>query len=36
MPSTTASGQWKDTRGGPDLLATLSAELGVALEWRPQ
>jgi frataxin len=30
------SGQWKDTRGGPDLLAHLSAELGVALEWRPQ
>src|SRR5215471_13846430 len=30
-----ASGQWKDTRGGPDLLALLSAELGVALEWRP-
>jgi frataxin len=31
-----ASGQWKDTRGGPDLLAHLSGELGVALEWRPQ
>ena len=30
------SGQWKDTRGGPDLLALLSAELGVALQWRPQ
>lgn len=29
------SGQWKDTRGGPDLVAHLSAELGVALEWRP-
>jgi frataxin len=29
-----ASGQWKDTRGGPDLLALLSAELGVALQWR--
>jgi frataxin len=28
------SGQWKDTRGGPDLLALLSAELGVALEWQ--
>ena len=28
-----ASGQWKDTRGGPDLLALLSAELGVALQW---
>jgi frataxin len=31
-----ASGQWTDTRGGPDLLTHLSAELGVALEWRPQ
>src|SRR3954452_17440729 len=30
------SGQWKDTRGGPALLAHLSAELGVALDWRPQ
>ncbi len=30
------SGLWKDTRGGGDLLATLSAELGVALEWRPE
>ena len=30
------SGQWKDTRGGADLLAQLSAELGVTLEWRPQ
>ncbi|MBS0521638.1 MAG: iron donor protein CyaY [Proteobacteria bacterium] len=29
------SGLWRDTRGGADLLATLSAELGVALEWRP-
>ena len=29
------SGQWKDTRGGDDLLVLLSAELGVALEWRP-
>ena len=29
------SGQWKDTRGGSDLLALLSSELGVALEWRP-
>jgi frataxin len=27
------SGQWKDTRGGPDLLALLSVELGVRLEW---
>ena len=31
-----ASGRWQDTRGGADLLAHLSAELGVALEWRPQ
>ena len=30
-----ASGRWQDTRGGADLLAHLSAELGVALEWRP-
>ena len=30
-----ASGLWKDTRGGDDLLAHLSAELGVALEWAP-
>ena len=29
-----ASGQWRDTRGGGDLLATLSAELGVTLAWR--
>lgn len=29
------SGQWKDTRGGPDLLTVLSSELDVALEWRP-
>jgi iron-sulfur cluster assembly protein CyaY len=29
-----ASGQWKDTRGGPDLLALLSAELGVPIDWR--
>ena len=28
------SGLWQDTRGGADLLATLSSELGVALEWR--
>ena len=26
------SGQWKDTRGGPDLLALLSGELGVSLD----
>jgi len=30
------SGLWRDTRGGADLLATLSSELQVALEWRPQ
>jgi frataxin len=29
------SGQWKDTRGGPDLLALLSAELDVPLDWQP-
>lgn len=28
------TGQWRDTRGGDDLLAVLSAELGVALAWR--
>ena len=27
------SGQWRDTRGSGELLATLSAELGVTLEW---
>ena len=30
------SGQWRDTRGGGELLATLSDELGVVLAWRPQ
>ncbi len=30
------SGLWKDTRSGGDLLSTLAAELGVALEWRPE
>src|SRR5689334_116262 len=30
------SGLWQDTRGGADLLATLAAELDVALEWTPQ
>lgn len=29
-----ASGQWRDTRGGDDLLAVLSAELGVGLNWQ--
>ena len=28
------SGQWLDTRGGDDLLAVLSTELGVTLAWR--
>jgi frataxin len=28
------TGQWRDTRGGDDLLAVLSSELGVALAWR--
>jgi frataxin len=31
-----ASRRWKDTRGGPDLLALLSAELDVPLEWEPR
>jgi len=30
-----ASGLWQDTRGGPDLLTHLAAELGVPLAWRP-
>ena len=29
------SGTWQDTRGGDDLLATLSGELGVLFTWRP-
>ena len=29
-----ASGLWRDTRGGADLLSHLSAELDVALEWQ--
>jgi frataxin len=29
------SGLWRDTRGGPDLLATLGVELGTSLTWRP-
>ncbi len=28
------TGQWRDTRGGDDLLAVLGAELGVDLEWQ--
>jgi len=30
------SRQWRDTRGGGELLAALSAELGVSLAWQPQ
>src|SRR6185436_9131317 len=30
------SGRWTDTRGGADLLSTLTAELGVALDWQPE
>jgi frataxin len=30
------SGQWKDTRGGPDLITHLSGELGVLLTWHSQ
>ena len=29
-----SSGQWHDTRGGDELLAVLTAELGVALSWQ--
>jgi frataxin len=29
-------GVWQDTRGGADLLTTLSGELGVALSWQPE
>lgn len=29
-----SSGLWKDTRGGPDLLAHLAAELDVPLAWQ--
>jgi frataxin len=28
------AGQWRDTRGGDELLAVLGAELGVALSWQ--
>ena len=31
-----AKGLWRDTRGGADLLTTLSGELGVALDWQPE
>jgi frataxin len=31
-----AKGLWQDTRGGADLLTTLSGELGVALDWQPE
>ncbi len=30
------SGLWKDTRGAGDLMSTLSDELAMALEWRPE
>jgi frataxin len=30
-----AKGVWQDTRGGADLLTTLSGELGVPLAWQP-
>jgi len=29
-------GLWRDTRGGSDLLTTLSDELGVSLNWQPE
>ena len=28
-----AAGQWRDTRGGEELLTVLSSELGVPLDW---
>lgn len=28
------SGEWRDTRGGDDLLSVLGGELGVALSWQ--
>src|SRR5262245_36941117 len=31
-----SSGQWRDTRGGADLLSTLGGELGVTLTWQPE
>jgi frataxin len=31
-----AQGLWQDTRGGADLLTTLSDELGVPLAWQPE
>lgn len=31
-----AKGVWRDTRGGADLLSTLSDELGVPLSWQPE
>jgi frataxin len=31
-----ASGLWQDTRGGADLVAVLSSELNLDLQWRPQ
>lgn len=31
-----ATGLWKDTRGGTDLLTTIKVELGVTLDWQPE
>ncbi len=31
-----AAGLWTDTRGGADLLTTLTVELGVTLNWQPE
>jgi frataxin len=31
-----ATGLWKDTRGGSDLLSTLAGELDVILAWQPE
>jgi frataxin len=30
------AGLWQDTRGGADLLTTLSGELGLPLSWQPE
>jgi frataxin len=31
-----ALSQWRDTRGGADLVSTLIGEWGIPLEWRPE
>ena len=31
-----SQGLWRDTRGGTDLLTTLSDELGVSLHWQSE